>query len=107
MKVFAVTRQSSGRGKTEGDSVKVQLANLRTWCDAQGYELVGHSTEQDVSGGLPFAKRPGLMAAIDAVESCAADMVVARDLQRLFRNLDEAQIPFVKAVERAGGQVMT
>jgi DNA invertase Pin-like site-specific DNA recombinase len=107
MKVFAVTRQSSGRGKTEGDSVKVQLANLRTWCDAQGYELVGHSTEQDVSGGLPFAKRPGLMAAIEAVETGAADMVVARDLQRLFRNLDEAQIPFVKAVERAGGQVMT
>jgi DNA invertase Pin-like site-specific DNA recombinase len=104
MRVFAVTRQS--RGDDNSQSVGEQEARIRDWCEREGHELVGVATEQDVSGGRPLMKRPGLLRAVEAVESGQADAVAVAYFDRLVRSL-QVQAEVVERVERAGGRVAT
>jgi DNA invertase Pin-like site-specific DNA recombinase len=59
----------------------------------------------DVSGGRALADRPGLSAAVAAIEAGTADVVAAAYFDRLFRSLS-TQSEVIERVERAGGQVL-
>jgi site-specific DNA recombinase len=104
MKVFAVARQS--RGDDNSKSVPEQVARLRDWCEREGHELVAVEAEQDVSGGRPLAKRPGLLKAVEAVEEGRADAVAVAYFDRLVRSLT-VQAEIVSRVEAAGGKIVT
>ena len=73
-------------------------------CDRQGWKLVRHTDEMDVSGGTPLAERHGLREAIEAVEQGQADIIVAPYFDRLCRSLS-VQAELLARVEAAGGKV--
>src|SRR3972149_6369399 len=56
-----------------------QRAALDTWARAHGVRLVAVHVDAGVSGATPIDKRPGLLAALDALrESGAGLLVVAK-----------------------------
>ena len=58
-----------------------------------------------MSGGKPLADRPGLRAAVAAIEAGEAEVVAAAYFDRLFRSLS-TQAEVIDRIERAGGQAL-
>jgi DNA invertase Pin-like site-specific DNA recombinase len=82
-----------------------QRRRIAEWCEREGFELVAVHDEIDVSGGKPLSGRPGLSAALEAVESSEADVLAVAYFDRLVRSL-VVQAEVVQRVEAAGGRVM-
>ncbi len=86
-------------------SPEEQRDRIEQTCARDGLALVAVYDELDVSGGKSLAERPGLSAAVAAIEAGQADVVAAAYFDRLFRSLP-TQTEVVGRVERAGGQVL-
>jgi site-specific DNA recombinase len=82
-----------------------QRARIVQACQANELELVTVHEELDVSAGLPIARRPGLGAALRALECHQADTIVVAYFDRLVRNL-RVQAEIVERVEAAGGTIL-
>jgi site-specific DNA recombinase len=82
-----------------------QRDRIEAACSRDGLTLVAVHEELDVSGGKSLASRPGLSAAVAAVEAGDADVVAAAYFDRLFRSLS-TQAEVIERVERAGGEVL-
>jgi DNA invertase Pin-like site-specific DNA recombinase len=98
----------SEKGDREDDhfhSPEVQIEAARRWARDRGERLVASPIpEIDVSGRLPLSKRPGLLAAIEMIESGRADQLVVAYFDRLVRSL-KVQLEVIERVERAGGEI--
>lgn len=66
---------------------EAQEAELVRWCAQRGLELVAVHRDLGVSGGAPLEKRPGLMAAVDAVRSIGAATLLVAKRDRLARDV--------------------
>jgi DNA invertase Pin-like site-specific DNA recombinase len=98
----------SQRGGREGErfvSPGEQRDRIEAACTRDGLALVAVYEEMDISGGKSLAKRPGLSAAVAAIEAGQADVVAAAYFDRLFRSLP-TQAEVIDRVEQAGGQVL-
>jgi DNA invertase Pin-like site-specific DNA recombinase len=67
-------------------------------CERDGLQLVRIFEELDVSGGASLERRPGLMRAVEMIESGAANVVVAAYFDRLVRPL-KVQLEVVERVQ--------
>jgi DNA invertase Pin-like site-specific DNA recombinase len=105
MRAVGIVRQSNSRGKSEGLSPAEQRGKIEAYCAERGWELVAVHEEVDVSGGRSLDRRPGLGAAVRAIEAGEADVVVASEFTRLFRNI-RVQEDVIERVVRAGGEVV-
>ena len=85
-------------------SVDAQHARLTAWCVEGHLSLTAVYEDIGVSGGAALDKRPGLMAAIDALEPGVALVAVKRD--RLARDTMNAAMIERLAV-RVGAKVLT
>lgn len=97
--------QTSGREGERFVSPDEQRERIESACARDGLNLVHVYEEMDVSGGRALTGRPGLSAAVDAIEAGTADVVAAAYFDRLFRSL-QTQAEVIDRVERAGGQVL-
>jgi DNA invertase Pin-like site-specific DNA recombinase len=100
--VVAIVRVSEYH---DGKSPEEQEAKIKAACEANGKNLVAVHRELDVSGGRALSKRPGLRAAVEAIESGEAQEIMAAYFDRLFRSL-KTQAETLERVERAGGKVL-
>ena len=82
-----------------------QRERIRAACERDGLELVEVFPEQNVSGGAPLEKRPGLSRAVQMVEAGEAEVIVVAYLDRLVRSY-KVQAEVVERVEAAGGAVL-
>lgn len=106
-RAIGIVRVSQTKGR-EGErfvSPEEQRERLEAACARDGLTLLEVHQELDVSGGKSLADRPGLSAAVAAVEAGEADVVAAAYFDRLFRSLS-TQAEVVDRIERAGGQVL-
>jgi DNA invertase Pin-like site-specific DNA recombinase len=85
-------------------SPDVQLDAAKRWSKNRSERVVTHFQEIDVSGKLPLARRPGLLAAIELVEAGRADQIVVAYFDRLVRSL-KVQLEVIERVEKAGGEI--
>lgn len=85
-------------------SPDIQRDRIRAAAD--GARLIDILPEVDVSGRKPLDKRPGLLAAVQAIEAGEADAVMVAYFDRLARSL-KVQHEVVDRVEAAGGEVLT
>lgn len=74
-------RKPGKNGEIELDSVDKQIADLRNFCDKQGWPLEDRYIFEDraVSGGDALDKRPGLLGALRALKPGAVLLVVNGD----------------------------
>src|SRR5437773_650500 len=85
---------------------EAQRATITAWAARQGVRVAAWFTDQGVSGGKPVEDRPALLAALEAVRTHGAGLLVAGKRDRIARDV------FVAAtVERlaqdAGARVVT
>jgi DNA invertase Pin-like site-specific DNA recombinase len=97
--------QTGGREGERFASPEEQRERIIAACKRDGLQLLEIHEEMDVSGGKPLAGRPGLSAAVDAIEAGKADVVAAAYFDRLFRSL-QTQAEVIGRIESAGGQVL-
>lgn len=97
-------RVSTSKQKEEGGSLEEQREALAFYAATNGLDLVAVYEDAGVSGAKDENRRPGLAAAIDAITSGKAKVLLVRDLSRLARGLDLTGYLRV-AVQRAGGVV--
>ena len=83
-----------------------QREALARWCEANGTELVDVFEDHGVSGGAEIDKRPGLLAALDALKDTGAGMLVAAKRDRLARDVVVAAM-VERLAEREGTRVVT
>lgn len=96
-------------GRRAGESFvspREQRERIARACETEGYELTDVFEELDVSGGKSLERRPGLSAAVAAIEAGRAEVVVAAYFDRLFRSLT-TQAEVIQRVEQAGGRLLT
>ena len=105
MRAVGIVRQSNSRGKSEGLSPAEQRGKIEAYCAERRWEIVAVHEEVDISGGRSLDRRPGLGAAVGAVEAGQADVVVASEFTRLFRNI-RVQEDVLQRVREAGGEVV-
>lgn len=97
-------RVSTARQVEEGGSLEEQRDALAFYAAANGLDLVAVFEDAGISGAKDEDRRPGLAAAIDAIKSGAARVLLVRDLSRLARGVDLTGYIRV-AVKKAGGVV--
>jgi site-specific DNA recombinase len=106
-RAIGIVRVSQVKGR-EGErfvSPEEQRDRIEAVCARDGMTLVAVYEELDVSGGKALASRPGLSAAVAAIEAGEADVVAAAYFDRLFRSL-KTQAEVIERVEQVGGQVV-
>jgi DNA invertase Pin-like site-specific DNA recombinase len=97
--------QTNGREGERFVSPEEQRDRIQSACERDGLTLLTIHEELDVSGGKVLAGRPGLKAAVAAIENGEAEVVAAAYFDRLFRSLS-TQAEVIERVERAGGSVL-
>jgi DNA invertase Pin-like site-specific DNA recombinase len=105
-RIYVVLRVSD-QGERADDALhspNTQLASVERSAADKGQTIVGVGKEIDVSGKRALSRRPGLLAAVEAVEAKEADAIVVAYFDRLVRSL-KVQLEVVERIERAGGEI--
>lgn len=72
-----------------GFSIGTQIDALTEYCKENKMKLVDHYTDEGVSGGKPYHKRPEMKRLIDDVQQGKIDIILFTRLDRWFRNVPE------------------
>jgi DNA invertase Pin-like site-specific DNA recombinase len=96
--VVGYARVSTEEQSRNGTSLAGQREAIAAECRKRGWKLVGVREDAGFSG--KSLRRPGIRAALEAVESGRADALVVSRLDRLTRSLRD----FTALLERARGQ---
>lgn len=81
-----------------------QREAITRWCKANGAELVAIFEDIDISGGTALDRRPGLLAALAALEAKRAGMLVVAKRDRLARDVMNAAL-VERLTERVGARI--
>ena len=85
---------------------EAQRASLEAWATRNGVELVAVFEDLGVSGAAALDRRPGLLAALDALESRGAGLLVIAKRDRLARDTMTAAM-VERLAERAGARIVS
>jgi DNA invertase Pin-like site-specific DNA recombinase len=100
-------RRISSTGQSDRYDLPGQETDLRAYSHSTGHRLVRIETDGAEPGSLSPAERPGLLAALRAIEKDEADgLLVPGDLDRLARELI-VQEAILSRVWKTGGVVHT
>lgn len=106
MRVVGYIRVSTDKQAEEGQGLEVQEAQLRSFCERAGHELVTVLRDEGISGTKDEADRPGLAEALASIEDGVAEGLVVPKLDRLARKLTVQEVT-LGLVWRAGGRVFS
>lgn len=86
MKLIGYVRVSS-EGQLDGYGLDVQRRAIRAWAKVNGHTVSRIEEDAGISGAKDAAERPGLTAALDAIQARNADGLIVARLDRLARAL--------------------
>lgn len=72
-----------------GYSIAAQKDALKEYCDKHHIKVVDHYSDEGVSAGLPYRKRPEMMRLLKDVEAGKIDIIFFTKLDRWFRSVKE------------------
>jgi DNA invertase Pin-like site-specific DNA recombinase len=102
-KAIAYLRVSTDRQDLSPDAQKDAISR---WAKRRGIEVVGWHEDRGVSGGTDIDKRPGLMAALEALRAEGAGVLAVARLDRLARDvLISAMVE--RLCERQGARIQS
>ena len=82
-------RVSTEEQALKGYSIDAQKNLLQEYCQKNGLKIVGHYTDEGISGAKPPLKRPALQKLLDDVQAGKVDIVLFTKLDRWFRSVQE------------------
>jgi DNA invertase Pin-like site-specific DNA recombinase len=104
--VVCYVRVSTDEQAASGVGLEAQRATIAAEAERRGWTIVSWHADEGVSGGKGVEHRPGLAAAIEAVESGRAAGLVAAKLDRVSRSvLDTAAL--MEQAQRGGWELIT
>lgn len=86
MRVFGYVRVSHEEQARSGASLPAQREQIRAFCRARRWTLMGIMSDEGVSGAT-LKRRPGLQAALEVLERGEATVLVVTKLDRLSRSV--------------------
>jgi site-specific DNA recombinase len=86
-------------------SIEDQITICRRFADTRGWEETGTFADAATSGSA-MANRPGILAALRAIEAGKFDVLLAEDEDRVARDLEQ-QAHIFNRIRDAGGQLWT
>ncbi|MET4620429.1 site-specific DNA recombinase [Arthrobacter sp. 2762] len=107
MKAVTYARQSKQREDESQGSPEAQRRQTRALIDSRGWKFVEHFEDIGASGYDPKAPRPGLAAALAAVEAGRADVMVVYRLDRLTRRGVSEALRIVDTLKANGGSLVS
>ena len=102
-KAVGYVRTSTGLQRLSAD---MQRAALTAWAARAGVELVAVHQDRGVSGAAAIDRRPGLLAALDALAAHGAGVLVVAKRDRLARDVLNAAM-IERMAERVGARVVS
>ena len=72
-----------------GYSIRNQVESLEEYCEKNNIKVVDHYTDEGVSGGKPYTKRPEMKRLLEDVQAGKIDIILFTRLDRWFRNVKE------------------
>lgn len=72
-----------------GYSIRSQMDALEEYCEKNNIKIVDHYTDEGVSGGKPYQKRPEMKRLLEDVQAGKIDIILFTRLDRWFRNVKE------------------
>ena len=90
----------------QGLGLEAQRAALAVWAARAGVELVAVHEDRGVSGGAAIDRRPGLLAALDALAVSGAGVLLIAKRDRLARDVLVAAMAD-RLVERGGARIVS
>lgn len=103
-RAIGYVRVSSAKQAAEGGSLEAQRDAIIRAAVLSGLDLLDVFADAGISGGKDETKRPGLAAALEAIESGRASVLIVKHSDRLSRDSDLAGFLAVQ-VKRAGGRL--
>ena len=104
--VVAYVRVSTDEQAASGAGLDAQRIAIAAEAQRRGWTVVGWHADEGISGGKGVEHRPGLAAAIEAVESGRAAGLLAAKLDRVSRSvLDTASL--MEQARRGGWELVT
>lgn len=85
---------------------EAQRAALAAWAERNGVEIVATFEDRGISGAAAIDKRPGLLAALDALPQHGAGLLVVAKRDRLARDVVAAAM-IERMAERVGARVVS
>lgn len=82
-------RVSTDEQAKYGYSVRTQIDALNQYCVDNKIKVVDHYTDEGVSAGKPYQKRPEMKRLLDDVKAGKIDIILFTRLDRWFRNVKE------------------
>ena len=82
-------RVSHEEQSLHGYSIRTQIDALEEYCRNNGIKIVGHYTDEGISGAKPPLKRPALKQLIADVKAGKIDIIIFTKLDRWFRSVEE------------------
>ena len=82
-------RVSTDEQALKGFSVAAQKDALEEYSKDNNMKIVGHYTDEGISGAKPPLKRPALQRLLDDVQAGKIDMILFTKLDRWFRSVKE------------------
>ncbi len=79
MEVIGYLRCSTREQTDSGLTIEIQRAQIERWARDHHARLVQVFADEGVSGGAPIDKRPGLLAALEAIHKDSVLVVAKRD----------------------------
>jgi DNA invertase Pin-like site-specific DNA recombinase len=104
--VVAYVRVSTDEQASSGAGLDAQRAAIAAEVERRGWTIVAWHSDEGISGGKGVEYRPGLAAAIEAVQSAQAAALLAAKLDRISRSvLDTASM--MEQARRGGWELVT
>ena len=85
---------------------EAQRAAIESWAARQGVQVLSWHLDQGVGGATPIEDRPGLLAALKALEDMDAGLIVVAKWDRLARDIMVAAM-VERMVERVGAGIVS
>lgn len=104
MKVIAYVRVSSEEQAQSGLGLESQKAKIEAYCDLYNHEIVELITDAGVSA--KNLKRPGIQAALAALDGGRADGLIIFKLDRLSRNVSDMGSLITKYFSEKAGKAL-
>lgn len=89
LRVGLYERVSTMEQSIKGYSIGTQKSNLEEYAKKNKMKIVGHYTDEGISGAKPPLKRPSLKRLLEDVEAGKIDMILFTKLDRWFRSVKE------------------
>lgn len=98
-------RASTAGQVDHGVSIPAQRAQLQAEAQRRGWTIVADFADEAISGSKAVSARPGLTAAVEAIEAGQASILLVHKSDRAARSL-RTLLDLIDRVERAGGAIV-